>query len=51
MFVSYVHVKVVFGARGPLGSAVSKVEFEGGVLSYRKHFRGSATLSNYTLVR
>lgn len=53
MFVSYVHVKLLFGEEGPLGPAITKVEFEGegGVLFVRKHFRGSATLSNYKLAR
>ena len=49
MFVSFVHVKLVFGEDTPLGPAVSKVEFEGegGLLFIRKHVRGSATLSRY----
>lgn len=53
MFVSYVHVKVLFGEEGPLGPAITKVDFEGegGVLFVRKHFRGTATLSNYKLAR
>lgn len=53
MFVRYVHVTVVFGADTPLGPAVSRVDFEGegGVLFLHKHFRGSATLSGYRLVR
>lgn len=54
MFVRYVNVTVVFGAETPLGPAVSRVDFEGeGGLFFllHKHFRGSATLSGYRLVR
>lgn len=52
MFVDFVHVRVRFGEETPLGLAVSTVEFEGkgGVLFLRKHFRGSATVSEYRVV-
>jgi hypothetical protein len=52
MFVNYVHVTLVFGEETPLGPAVSKVSFEGegGVLFFRKHVRGTATLSRYRIL-
>ncbi len=48
-FVDYVHVVVEFGAQTPYGPAASRIRVEGkgGVLFIRKHFRGSATLSDY----
>jgi hypothetical protein len=51
LFVSYIHVAVEFGAQTSLGPAVSKVtvEGEGGILFLRKHFRGTATLSGYSI--
>lgn len=51
LFVRYVHVTVVFGAETALGPAISRIDFEGegGILFLRKHFRGSATLSDYRL--
>ncbi len=49
LFVRYVHVTVVFGADTAFGPAISRIDFEGegGILFVRKHFRGSATLSDY----
>jgi len=51
MFVHYLHFTVEFGEQTPLGPAVSKitVEGEGGILFIRRHFRGTATLSGYTI--
>jgi hypothetical protein len=51
MWIDYVHVTVEFGAPTSLGPAVSKVALEGkgGVLFFRKKFRGEATLSNYRI--
>jgi hypothetical protein len=49
--VDWVHFTVEFGARTPLGPALSHVTFEakGGVLFVRKHVRGEMTLSDYRL--
>lgn len=51
-FVDYVHLTLVFGADTPLGPAISKVTVDGkgGILFFRKHFRGEATLSDYRLL-
>ena len=48
MFVDHVEVTIVFGLTTPLGRAPSKVSFDGrgGFLFIRKHYRGSATLSD-----
>jgi hypothetical protein len=51
-FVDYVNFTVEFGAPTPLGPAVSHVTVEGkgGVLFFRKRFRGAATLSDYRII-
>ena len=51
MFVDFVHFSVEFGAATSLGPAVSRVSVEGkgGILFFRKHFRATATLSDYTV--
>ncbi|MEO6576495.1 MAG: hypothetical protein ABIP89_21775, partial [Polyangiaceae bacterium] len=51
MFVDHVNVTVEFGAPTALGPAPSKVSMdgEGGILFFRKHFRGSATISQYRI--
>jgi hypothetical protein len=51
LFVSYVHVSLEFEAGTSLGRAISRVsvEGEGGILFFRKHFRGTASLSSYTV--
>jgi len=51
MFVDHINVTVEFGAPTALGPAPSKVsmEGEGGILFFRKHFRGSATISQYKI--
>lgn len=50
--VDYVNVQIAFGASTSLGPAISKIDIEGagGILFVRKHFRGSATLTNHTIV-
>jgi hypothetical protein len=52
MFVDYVHFTVEFGESTRLGSAVSTVlvEGQGGILFFRKRFRGTARVSNYAVV-
>lgn len=52
MFVDYVHFTVEFGEVTPLGAAVSRVlvEGQGGILFFRKRFRGDARVSGYTIV-
>jgi hypothetical protein len=52
MFVDYVHFTVEFGVPTALGPAVSSVvvEGQGGVLFFRKRFRGTATLCDYTIL-
>jgi len=52
MFVDYVHFTVEFGESTRLGSAVSTVlvEGQGGILFFRKRFRGTAKVSDYALV-
>ena len=49
MFIDHVNVTVEFGAPTALGPAPSRVvvDGEGGVLFFRKHFRGSAMISQY----
>ena len=49
MWIDYVHIQVEFGAKTPLGPAVSKVSMDGrgGILFFRKHFRAEATLSDW----
>lgn len=51
MFIDHVNVTVEFGAPTALGPAPSKVvmDGEGGVLFFRKRFRGSMTVSQYTI--
>jgi hypothetical protein len=50
-FIRYIHFSIEFGADTPLGPAVSKVSVdgEGGIWFFRKHFRGTATFTGYTL--
>jgi hypothetical protein len=52
MFVDYVHFTVEFGESTSLGPAVSRVvvEGQGGVLFFRRRFRGTARVSNYAIV-
>ncbi len=52
MFVDYVHFTVEFGEATALGPAVSKihVEGQGGLLFFRKRFRGTARVSDYSLL-
>ena len=52
MFVDYVHFTVEFGETTALGPAVSKihVEGQGGILFFRKRFRGTARVSDYAFV-
>ena len=47
-FVDHVDITILFGLATPLGRAPSKLTFEGrgGFLFIRKHFRGTATLSD-----
>ncbi|MGD0675820.1 MAG: hypothetical protein ABSC94_10405 [Polyangiaceae bacterium] len=49
--VDFVHITVEFGARTPLGPAVSSISVrgQGGLLFFRRGFRAVATLSGYTL--
>jgi hypothetical protein len=51
IFVDYVHFTVEFGATTALGPAPSTVtaEGDGGLLFFRKHFRLTATLSDYQI--
>ncbi len=51
-FVEYVHLTIAFGVATPLGPAISKVTVDGkgGILFFRKHFRGEATLADYTIL-
>ncbi len=51
LFVDYIHVRVEFGAQTSLGPAVSRVSVdgEGGILFFHRHFRGTATLSDYAI--
>jgi hypothetical protein len=50
-FVDYVHVTMRFEADTPIGPAVSSLTFDGkgGLLFLRKHFRGTATFSDYRI--
>jgi hypothetical protein len=50
-FVDYVHITVEFGARTPLGPAVSRVKMDGkgGILFLSKAFRVDAMLSDYAI--
>jgi hypothetical protein len=50
--IDYVNVQLSFGANTSLGPAISRIDIEGagGILFVRKHFRGTATLSNHTIV-
>lgn len=52
MFVDYVHFTVEFGETTALGAAVSKVHVEGqgGILFFRKRFRGTVAVSGYAFV-
>lgn len=52
MFVDYMHFTVEFGESTRLGSAVSTVlvEGQGGILFFRKRFRGTAKVSDYAIV-
>jgi len=52
MFVDYVHFTVEFGESTRLGPAVSTVlvEGQGGILFFRKRFRGTAKVSDYTIL-
>jgi hypothetical protein len=49
--IDWVHFTVEFGARTPLGPALSHVTFEakGGLLFIHKHVRGEMIMSNYKL--
>jgi hypothetical protein len=51
-FVEYVHLTIELGAMTELGPAISRVTVDGkgGILFFRKHFRGEATLSDYSIV-
>jgi len=51
MFVDYVHFTMEFGASTALGPAVSvvRVEGKGGLPFFRKHFRGEATVGEYSI--
>jgi outer membrane lipoprotein-sorting protein len=51
-FVEYVHLTIELGAKTELGPAISRVTVDGkgGILFLRKHFRGEATLSGYTIL-
>jgi hypothetical protein len=51
MFVDYLHFTVEFGESTPLGAAVSTITVEGrgGVLFFRKRFRGMARVSDYAI--
>src|SRR5580704_8035026 len=52
MFVDYVHFTVEFGESTRFGPAVSTVlvEGQGGILFFRKRFRGTAKVSDYTIL-
>lgn len=51
LFVHYVHFTVEFSAQTSLGPAASTVtvDGEGGILFFRRRFRGAATLSAYSI--
>lgn len=52
IFVDHIHFSVEFGAKTSLGPAVSKVvvDGKGGILFFRKHFRATASLSDYRIL-
>jgi hypothetical protein len=52
IFIDYVHFTVEFGEKTSLGPAVSKVivDGKGGILFIRKHFRATASLSEYRIL-
>lgn len=52
MFVEYVHLTIELAAKTEIGPAISRVTVDGkgGILFFRKHFRGAATLSEYRIV-
>jgi hypothetical protein len=50
MFVDWAHFTVEFGAKTPLGPAMSRLDFEakaGFLFLMRKHLRGSITMTDY----
>jgi len=51
-FVDYIHFTVEFAAKTSLGPAVSKVlvDGKGGIWFFRKHFRATASLSDYRIL-
>jgi hypothetical protein len=51
-FVDYIHFTVEFGVKTSLGPAVSKVTVDGkgGIPLFRKHFRATASLSDYRIL-
>ena len=51
-FVDHVEVKVIFGLPTELGRAPSQLSFDGrgGFLFIRKHYRGSATITEPSVV-
>lgn len=52
MFIDHVEVKIVFGMPTQLGRAPSNLSFDGrgGFLFIRKHYRGTATISDAAVV-
>jgi hypothetical protein len=52
-FVEYVHLTIELGEKTELGPAISRVTVDGkgGILFFRKHFRGEAKLTDYRIVR
>lgn len=50
--IDYVHAQLTFGANTSLGPMISKIDVElaGGFLFVRKHLRGTATLTNHSIV-
>jgi hypothetical protein len=51
-FVEYVHLTIELGEKTELGPAISRVTVDGkgGILFFRKHFRGEAKLTDYRIV-
>ncbi len=51
-FVEYVHLTIELNAKTDLGPAISRVTVDGkgGILFFRKHFRGQAKLSDYSIL-
>ena len=49
MFVEHVHVTAEFAEGTPVGSVLSRITFDGkgGVLFFRKHFRGETRFYDY----